>query len=126
MRMRPDQLRAALEVAGWRVCEANEYEMNECKWYAWLPKRPATWPDCECNDKPPSVTMRPFFLTINGLDHGSVEFGLCGELHGRWHNLTMYSVAPDEAMDAIPEALKYLGAAWCAIAEQGEKTGPQS
>lgn len=121
MRMRPDQLRAALEVAGWHFCEANEYEMNECKWYAWLPKRPATWPDCECNDKPPSVTMRPFFLTINGLDHGSVEFGLCGELHGRWHNLTMYSVAPAEAMDAIPEALKYLGAAWCAIAEQGEK-----
>ena len=113
------QLRADLDAAGWRFGRnANYPQTNECTWYAWLPHRPMDWPDCECNHKPPALSLHPFLFTLNGRTHASAEFQMTGQMHNRWHTLKMYSVGLEEAMQAIPEALAYLGAAWKAIAQQ--------
>lgn len=116
--MNSEQLRAAMEAAGWRT-ERNPMrdDYNQCDWYAWLPKRPPEWPDCECNDKPPSLTLWPSFLRLpDGRAMSGVEFELTGETGGRWLKLRMYSVKPEEALPAVEEAKSLLGAAWIAAA----------
>lgn len=46
-----EKLSADLVQAGWRI------ERNTLGWYAWQPKRPDDWPNCQSNDKPPSVCV---------------------------------------------------------------------
>lgn len=121
--MNQHELRSCVAAAGWRI-ERNPLrdEFNECDWYAWQSKRPPDWPDCECNDKPPSMTMWPSFGHLPGArEFGSVEFEVNGEMGGRWFQLRMYSVKPDEAMRAADEAVTALGAAWKALAAQKEQ-----
>ena len=50
-----EKLRADLVLAGWRI-ERNSLKnnLNLVDWYAWHPKRPCDWPNCQCNNKPPS------------------------------------------------------------------------
>lgn len=118
-----DHLKAELQTAGWRFARNSDYpRTNNCDWYAWMPKRPQEWPDCECNDKPPAVSLHPFIFTMDGRTHDSCEFQLTGQMHGRWYTLKMYSVGIDEAMQAAPEAIASLGAAWKAIAALEQKT----
>lgn len=115
------KLRTDLEAAGWRFGRNGDYpRTNECEWYAWMPKRPADWPDCECNDKPPAVSLHPFLFTANGKTHDSSEFQLTGQMHGRWYTLKLYSVGLEEAMQAAPEAIASLGTAWKAMAAMKE------
>lgn len=113
-----DSLRDNLLAAGWRV-ENNSIRDhgNLVNWYAWIPKRPDDWPDCECNDKAPALSLHPsYFVFSNGHAFSSVEFRLCGQMGGRWYDLKMYSVSPDEALAAADEALQVLGTAWKAVA----------
>lgn len=118
-----EELKSELKDAGWRIDKKpTRSHMDRCDWYAWQPKRPDEWPDCDCNDKPPSLTLQPSCIEVNDRLHTSVEFDLCGEKHGRWHALKVYSIKLDEAMDAIPKATAHLGAAWKAIAAQEQKT----
>jgi hypothetical protein len=116
--MPAEQLRAGLEAAGWRIDRDSMRDpMNRCDWYAWMPKRPADWPDCECNDKPPSLVIWPSYLRLpDGREMAGVEFEVTGESGGRWFKLRMYSVQPNEALAAAEEAVAGLGAAWTAIA----------
>lgn len=118
-----DELKSELESSGWRVEEKLFPDDSEqCRWYAWNPNRPIDWPDCECNDKPPAVRLHPSLFERRGSTHSGVQFELCGELHGRWHKLEMYSVRLDEAIEAIPSATAFLGAAWKAIAALEQTT----
>lgn len=122
--MKHKELREALVEAGWRFAKQVQSpgSLNQCDWYAWLPERPSDWPDCECNDKPPSFCIEPSVYNLTGRLHASSEFQLRGEMHGQWYDLRMYSVPLDETMQAIPTALAHLGAAWRAIAATGGKT----
>ena len=108
-----------IKAASWRIAKKPMYDsIDRCEWYAWLAKRPSDWPDCECNDKPPSMTMTPSVLEIHGGAHGSVTFALCGQMGGQWYDLKLYAVALDEAMQTAEKATRILGAAWQAIAQQ--------
>ncbi len=116
--MTQDELKAALSDAGWRI-ENNRLrgEYNECSWYAWHANRPSAWPDCQCNDKPPSLIIMPSYTRLpDGQEFSGVDIDLTGEMNGRWFKLKMYSVNTDEVLQAAEEAKRTLGAAWTAIA----------
>lgn len=117
-------LHRSLEHAGWRFGSKPYNAMDRCSWYAWLPQRPKDWPDCECNDKPPSFTLTPYLFETKGNVHASAEFRLCGEMGGKWFDLKLYSVRLQDALGEIPKAIEALGAAWKAIAalENKEQT----
>ena len=122
--MTPDELKEALTAAGWRFGRKmfGLDHGEQCDWYAWMPQKmlPSHWPNCECNDKPPTLTITPNFFRINGHEGSSVDFEICGELHGEWHKLQIYNIKAADAMANIPKALALLGSAWCAIAEAKE------
>jgi hypothetical protein len=110
-----EKLRADLVLAGWRI-ERNSLSdsRNLADWYAWHPKRPDDWPDCQYNNKPPSLCVYPYaFIDPK---HAKVEVEVCGELAGRWYKLRSYGIPAGEAMTALPKAIESLGAAWKAIA----------
>lgn len=95
-----DDFRAALEAAGWRIgIDSIKRDGNACNWYAW--KRGAiTGPDCECNDKPPSLAVWPWLFdrawaeSRNVPNPGGVTLEICGESGGQWLKFQVYSLTP--------------------------------
>lgn len=114
--MTMDELRAELEALGWRF-GYNAHKPTGVGWHAW--KRLPDWPDCELNNKPPSLGLTPYSAEANGKKWSSVEFSVCGEAQGQWFMLKLYSVQADDAIATIPKAEASLGAAWRAVT--GEK-----
>lgn len=114
-----EKLRADLVLAGWRI-ERNTLNgpVNRVDWYAWHPKRPDDWPNCQSNDKPPSMCIYPYAFNLPQQEKtfANVEVEVCGELAGRWYKLRSYSITAGEAMEAMPSITASLGAAWKAIA----------
>ena len=115
-----EKLRADLVLAGWRI-ERNPLNdnLNLADWYAWHPKRPQDWPNCQCNNKQPSLCIYPYALNLPPQQEkivANVEVEVCGELAGRWYKLRSYSITAGEAMEALPKITESLGAAWKAIA----------
>ena len=111
--MTPEELESALVALGWRTSKA--IFTSSVDWYAWLPreKRPTSWPDCTSNEKPPSFCIEPHYYINGGVEHGSVEFRLCGEVPGgHWLDFRMYSVDMKDCIATIPAAREILGAAW--------------
>lgn len=114
-----EKLRADLVLAGWRIERNNLNDrMNLVDWYAWHPKRPDDWPNCQSNDKPPSMCIYPYAFNLPQQEKtfANVEVEVCGELAGRWYKLRSYSITAGEAMAALPKITESLGAAWKAIA----------
>lgn len=112
-----EALRTDLDAAGWRIEEKPVRDATElCDWYAWKPNRPYDWPNCECNNKHPSLTIRPYLLRGGERLHGGAEFSLCGQADGEWYDLKLYAVRLEDVMATIPKAKASLGAAWKAIA----------
>ena len=113
------KLQEYLKSAGWRIDKKPmQDQMDKCDWYAWQPKCPDDWPDCECNDKPPSLVITPTVFDVPG----SVTFSLRGQMGGQWYCLKMYSVPMDDAMQTIGKATSGLGAAWKVIAQMEKQT----
>jgi len=112
-----EKLRTDLVLAGWRIERNNLDDTNLVDWYAWHPKRPDDWSDCQYNNKPPSLCIYPY--AFNHPKHAKVEVEVCGELAGRWYRLRSYGITAGEAMAALPKAIEALGAAWKAIAALG-------
>lgn len=116
-------LREELQAAGWRIAHKPISDASDlCEWYAWQPQRPKDWPDCECNDKPPSLTLHPFLFQMREHLHGGAEISLCGEMHGQWYDLKLDSVRLEDAIATVPTAKRSLGAAWIAIAAMEQQT----
>lgn len=113
-----EKLRADLVLAGWRI-ERNSLNgrMNLVDWYAWHPKRPDDWPNCQCNNKPPSLCIYPYVFNLPQLEKtfANVEVEVCGEQAGRWYKLRSYSITAGEAIEVLPKITESLGAAWKAI-----------
>ena len=115
--MSPDGLKSALESAGWRIDNDGLAGERTPKWYAW--KRGKGLPDCECNDKPPSLCIKPWDMAQFG--HGvSAEIDITGESGGQWYKLQAYGISADTLMDRLPEVTDRLGTAWAAIAERNK------
>ena len=114
-----EKLRADLALAGWRI-ERNSLNdnLNLVDWYAWHPKRPSDWPNCQCNNKPPLLCIYPYAVNLPQQEKtfANVEVEVCGELAGRWYKLRAYSITAGEAMQTLPKITESLGAAWRAIA----------
>lgn len=113
--MSHEELRDALESAGWRIAKNNISDpMNQADWYAWKPGRTSAR-ECLCNEKPPSVTVNPFQFEMHGRTNASAEVRLAGEMpNGRWVDFRVYSIPTGEVMDALPGSLQALEAAWIA------------
>ena len=59
----------------------------------------------------------------DGVEHGSVEFRLCGEVPGgHWLDLKLYSVDMKDCIKTIPVALALLGTAWDAAHEMAAES----
>ena len=121
--MRHNDLKEALQSAGWRIAENPVRDaINEADWYAWRPGRTSAR-ECCCNDKPPSVTVNPFQFDIRGHVSASAEIRLTGEIpNGRWVDFKVYSIPMDEVMCSLPGALNELEAAWVAAWDTANKT----
>lgn len=115
--MQHEELRDRLQELGWRIAKNNvRKEYNEADWYAWQANRhDVDWPDCECNDKPPSIIIEPHQFQIGEHEVSSVEFIVTGEAGGNWYNLRLYSVPFHDVEAKIGTAIKTLGAAWGAV-----------
>ena len=114
--MKAFELRAKLEGLDWRITESRTSNVG---WYAWLEgSKRSDWPDCTCNEKPPSFCIEPHEIEHAGVVHGSVEFRVCGEVNpDRWVDLRMYSVTMNKCIESIPDATAILKAAWTAASE---------
>lgn len=112
------ELKDKLIQLGWKISK-NHFKStyNDIGWYAWTSLKDI--PNCECNEKPPSLIIEPYqaFIGEEQLLR-SVEFRLTGESKGRWYSLNLYSVPFHETEEVIPDAIKNLSAAWAAITEQ--------
>jgi hypothetical protein len=109
-----EKLHADLTAAGWRF----EKPMKDTgvDWHAWRRLTDAT--DCACNDKPPSLVLIPYSYSSRGIDYGSAEFEIVGEVAiGRWLTIKAYSVPLDQVMESIPECTDLLRTAWNAAAQ---------
>ena len=104
-------LKAALKAEGWRIAKSAIHDANNsANWYAWNPARKSAR-DCCSNRRPPSVTVDPFECRYGA----SAEIRLAGALPGgRWVDFRIYSIPMREVMDALPDALATLEAAWVA------------
>lgn len=111
--MKPEQLKEALLLAGWRF-GLQPFRTASVDWYAWMPRElRETVSHCVCNDRPPSFCLEPFSIELDGVTHSSVTFRLCGELpNGQWVDLRAYSVQMEDAMKTISPAKAVLFAAW--------------
>lgn len=115
-----EALRAQLEQAGFTIYPNHKVQnINDAKWVA--VQRLDGLPDCECNDKPPSLFVYPFFYHLNGAETRGVEFEVNAKMAGRWYKLTLHEINADDCMDTIERARRDLSAAWGAIAEANIK-----
>lgn len=120
--MSPENLQAEFKSRGWKISfEIYRRDGNILDWHAYT--RFDDWPDCECNDKPPPLMCRPFLMMLGGKPYASVEFSVCGEAGGSWHDLKVYSVPMDHAIERLDAVTKSLGAAWRAVSVQDEILG---
>jgi hypothetical protein len=118
-----DDFRAQLEAAGWRIGrDSLKAAGNVCNWYAWK-RGGIDGPDCECNDKPPSLMVWPHLFdgawadAHNVKNTGSVTLEICGERGGQWLKFHVYSLTPAVFFDRLALASAQLTAAWRAAAE---------
>ena len=78
------KLQAHLKAAGWRIDKKPMQDpMDKCDWHAWQPTCPDDWPDCEGNNRPPSLVITPTVFDMPG----SVTFSLRGQMGGKWYDL---------------------------------------
>jgi hypothetical protein len=114
-----DALKTWLAQNGFKVA-ANpmRHELNDCEWYAY--RRLATPArDCECNDKPPQIIVKPHSFEISERVIESAEVEVTGE-QGNWWNLTAYGIRCEELPGKIAAIEADLIAAWNAISRAGE------
>ncbi len=112
------EFRAAIEAAAWAIYESPSLAASSgVPWYACLGQ--ADLPDCQNNEKPPSLVAFPSAFEVNGTVRESVEYDLAGEVAGQWIKLTAYAIPLDQALAALPRAKRMLRAAWMAAVEAG-------
>lgn len=116
-----DDLRPFLRAHGYRIEDPNplRYPDNEVTWYAY---RPGDGPDCECNDKPPSLIVLPYKRSANP-EYESVMVEIRGEANGVWWMLNAYSLRPGEVLARLDAIERALLAAWAALPRDGEAGG---
>lgn len=113
--MNSKELWIALEAAGWRVeADPMPSQNNDIKWYAYRRLNGAS--DCVCNDKPPSLVVRPSEFVFQGKTMRSAEIEITGEASVGWINFKIYSVSFEEVLPGAEKYESALRAAWEAVA----------
>lgn len=107
-----DALKTALAAAGFTIDnDPLASRDNDCRWYAWR-RLPACVADCECNDRPPSLRVKPSSFVLQGTLHESVTLEVTGEAGGVWFTLSAYTLRPGEVMARLQDVQASLTAAW--------------
>jgi hypothetical protein len=110
------QLYAALEQAGWSF--GSSIEDTGVSWYAY--RRLIGGKDCACNDKPPTLTIKPWDQEFSGHRFQSAEFSVRGQLSdGKWVEFQVYSIKYDDVLSQADKCTKILCTAWNAAVELG-------
>lgn len=108
--MTPEQLKTALADQGFSF-GVDHLRNTGIDWYAW--RRLTNVPDCQCNDKPPSLVIYPYHVRLQDRDWFSVEIEVTGQIHDeRWIKAKLYSVPMDEAIAHLPHAERVLSVVW--------------
>lgn len=78
-------------------------------------------PDCDCNDRAPSVHINAYRDLVDGNSRvwpGRMEFEVGGEIgDGRWVRITFYSCNREETKDLYPDILESARKTWTAAVE---------
>lgn len=112
--MNSKELYAQLEAAGWMFATAID-QTTGVSWYAY--KRLVGGKDCACNDKPPSLCIKPYDLHFGDVHMESVDFEIAGEIAGnKWVSFKVYGVKYDEVLAEAESCTNTLKAAWNAVA----------
>ena len=111
--MKLDQFKSQLQQDGWAISN-HTLENRGVDWYAW--KSLDGVPDCECNQKPPSICIMPWRLHHGAIVLESCEVEVAGKAKGQWIRLEAYSVRIDEAIECLPRITEQLRAAWISVA----------
>lgn len=111
--MNLDQLRVALEEAGFRT---GPDPMLRHPWIAYR-RTDDSVRRCECNDskRGVQVVVTPSEFAHDGNVWRSAEVDITGEAGGRWYRLSCYSLKPEELADGLPEVEAALVRAWQAL-----------
>jgi hypothetical protein len=108
-----DELRTWLESQGFRAYTNAPSADNACNWYTCRTTALMSR-ECECNEKPVQIIVRPFKFGLSIPDFIEVEVrGQTGDL---WFQLMAHSLTPDELRARLPEIEARLIAAWNALA----------
>lgn len=112
--MTSKDLYAQLESAGWMF--GSEIDKGTgVTWYAY--RRLIDGADCACNDKPPSLLIKPYSLDFPGSNLRSVNFEIRGQLaSGRWVEFAVYGVRYEDVLLQAPSCTEVLLKAWNAVA----------
>jgi len=70
-------------------------------------------PDCECNEKPPSICVMHYSYPVSGNQFDSYEVSIRGELGGIWLKLDAYSL---HGMAEVRAGIRQAMAAWVGVA----------
>jgi hypothetical protein len=104
-----------LAMAGWSFGSGIDKNTG-VSWYAY--HRLIGGANCACNDKPPSLIIKPYDTTFgNQGPFRSVQFEIRGELaNGHWVEFSVYGVKYEEVMSDMERCTKVLLTAWNAVA----------
>lgn len=114
--MNTKELYAALEQAGWSFASA--IEKTGVSWYAH--RRLIGGKNCWCNDKPPSICIKPWSIDITNQFQPkmweAVEISVSGQTHkGDWVDFKVYGVKFDDVMGSIEQHTNTLRTAWNSV-----------
>jgi hypothetical protein len=107
-----DELRTWLVGQGFKI--ENDFfakDSRGCNWHAY--KRTENANDCECNDKPPAVCVKPFFSQHP--IHFGADVEVAGKAGGIFYKLEAYSLNVDTLKSRLIDIEKSLIAAWNAL-----------
>jgi hypothetical protein len=108
--MNTDQLKATFQSLGWNIGVPLSKDTG-VSWTAY--KRITNAPDCQCNDKPPNVTVTPYNIVFDTNIFHSVEFQLTGELpNGMWFKTEIYGIKYEDVITKLDEIVAILARAW--------------
>ena len=113
--MNSDELFDALRSAGWRVeNDPIPCQDNLVMQYAYRRLEGAS--DCVCNDRPPSLCIRPSEFEIKGKRLCSAEFDIRGESSVGWINFSIYGIKYEDVLQNSAKYEAALRLAWESVA----------
>jgi len=112
--MNLEKLKKFLESEGWAI-SLNQFG-HGVDWYAW--KRFEGFKDCLCNERPPSVCIKPAKIELKERVYYAASIEVIGEVsHNNWINFQFYSLSFEEIKKDREKLVNKLRVAWNSVCE---------